>query len=1667
MSVHVLRFRPRSPGRFRGGAPSVAALHSGFLRFGLFAAVNGLPQLEFGSFHGRRIASSDGINPEGYRRPVPDDAFVRWQSSEVEYLSLSIGGTTSFLANYEGWGSLLLTSLGWAITPFCGILTSFLVLKSSLTESATHATGQILAFVVVSVIALVIVLVQQRVSVSPTACDVDLLKALLCNGSRARSEYLSANDNTDGYKKATEENTHPTAYARLLRDTQPWALLPKGYWTKWSDADYEDNKLVLQCLGMYITLIDAQPAPKPEDDIDAVDCLPGDYPTIQERYQRLLDVKSNLQWVLTGFIYRNGELYKSFDGKFQDVSAKSPHSCHFNSLMSKWKNCASCEVESSTYSCESCIYGNRKLLHSSMQFMKGTVLSCVGDAEMLYRQLGDSSLLKHDVNDITEDILQQAIAFLECSLSHFFELVSISRLADEWLLLCTSMQAIVLSLHELIKDHNCNRQPSNGATVATVVSAPTGGSVTSPLTTPVSQTAVQSTSGAHQLTNVLQLPEKRTDIPTCGCTLFTKMLECVLKLHKGQCDVALLMHNGNLALLKDKIPTFCHIRAVSLLISNYEGLMKCRSDNRCKCTAVPSRNCWFCTRYNSALDELLTWIFKDMDFLVNGDQLLYMVVSLVSCAKTTDISKPKTVLHQIKMSSSLLSGLFYRALAFGWRVMDHMPADTSFKFEKQHCDCAHGQNSQCDICVTGACKDPMCQCEKCKNSNGATTDDANECSKLINGFHYGNPCSTYTTNNGTPTLVTTAISCTCVKKSCDNILCGNTWPKALATLRTASSASDGTLNDAFCGISCLMHGICGSLCAFMKATCYPVDSSTTPSPAHSIISNLCNSSAFFDGLTECNKSVPSSNPCCKGNGDVCVNQATCSLMKSIFKKPSENSVTVSQFHCNTDGKAHCIGSFLSKYSDAPKTPSGDQQCCNILKGLGDGVERCSNSVSIISGEMSHISNDVVTIKTTADHIPTMASRINCVYGRLLDASVAFVKCARSKATKLHEYMTRVKKNQENNLSNLQRSCTAIKTNVGMLNVRSGKSVTALTLMEKRLGQNSALMTRIGEYVTELQGHIANSRTIINATRRSAYMASVKNTICRYLCSNKCVGGGVTSGGVFLLSLWIYTLLLLLLFSNCIGIDLLPCFAGLRGTLLYRIIGLLTAMIAPTIVIRGVTYLSKIPQQAGYLVNLAILIGAICAIVLSWFSQGYAYNSYMTEKFTAYSRNYRFMHPDYIDQNSETSRWSEGIRGLVRADYQSISDFWSLSDVIYSNDPYDLGLSPRFCLAPPTLYIQRFWTEARAKRYIKCAALTDAEDDFNMAFDLMSFNSLTKTQLHFLTDIEENNAVPYPVDLLWEGWTSGTLVTKGHNAMYGAKMYALDSLRMKIASQSGSCETKDLETVKRWRSFQKEQLREVAESCIDLAFVPEPPRFSVQQEALTTLLENDYLSLWENFETTDEDKDETDSDVTEDEVGTSIDAVETEVKADTEVLSSVSSNYMIYELDHLLELCQQWKAHKTSQCKVYKNGRRCIKLVSETVDSFKSFVLSCSPGTVYYDPHDVYDAYQRYRTDVAYESSDATNDKTRGDTTKSAQTMYNTSLIGHWDLRSSLDSAFDSPQSLVTLEDGACASQRNHDRSILGEWIRLSGINLRSGILGIMSDEWQPLTADVLLLRLKT
>ncbi|GFE54757.1 hypothetical protein BaOVIS_021610 [Babesia ovis] len=1428
-----------------------------------------------------------------------------WFGADRRYFSLSIPSAAKFLTHYDGWPWLILTAFGWAISPFCGILTGFMSLRASHDRTSEMATTQHGIFLVILVFVILVVKNHLLAEAQGEDCVNEVLKGEVMEVLRARSEPVTINDNED-VSAAKAGYANANLFRRLFRDSQPWNLLPPGYWDQWSESDYETNKWLTEFLLLYFKLIQAKCGTK--YDAGTLDCIEQVCISQSERYQLLLEIKDSFPWAIHDFICHYEGVLTVVDNQVtQDVVVKCG-CCIFTNLQCRWLQQTCCKVKMTKYECKNCIYGESGRLRASKQYMKGTLSSCVKDARSLSEDMQFCKLLCLSPANITSTLLQEAIDEVDWILTEYLNLLLLCAMADEWLMLCTAMKIIYRHLD--VYFHNHNKQGKH-----------------------VDESAKSCPSITQQ-----NIPQN-DDNQCRGCGLFCKLLGCICLLHEKQCAMLAMLDSCGMDELKHKLPTLCHTRAVVLLVTNYGDITY--TDDRHSLDPQMANPKWHCYSYNATLDSLLDSILGDLDDLICGEQILAAAISLVACNTTNILVEPSLNPQRIGMLAPLVSSIFHRSIMAGMGILDWvMGIDSKKEFGKYHCVCDH-KNTEC---CTGSCKNKNCgegaiKCILC--------EDNPSFSEIQNIF---DNCPTKTPECHISSACCSEKSCTDSNSAsiCGQIAggksdkCGHRVA-GCGEIISICINDEQSPKDLLNPLSGLLHSSFSNLCDFVRGVyCAKANGENC-----SVIGNICNFHNWLTVIT--NYATDDKTGCIPDNkNSKCVNKTMCELVRCVFQKNTGTSQA-----CPDDCKRMtCICCLLNTTDDHNET-----QTCTYAKSitsmsLGGIMCLVSSRCSSIKEHISCVTCNMDCVKVSVGHIKSYISDIEDIHKRAICGMMSLVKCAIMSVKLLVGCLRKIITTHDNNLDMFKSRCHRIKEKCFTLGERRANYASSLRQQRRTLSDTSSLMDNIDLLFYDLYKRTTRATMHVDTARKNARTTSMKSLICELLLevsSKKC--GSITER-LFCFSFWFNGSMVLFLFMLCIAMSILPGLGAMRAMVFHNTVGMAGSIVGPILILVGLTSLSKVPHQGVYLINIALVLGILTAITISWFCQSYAYKSYISDQFVMFYKNYRTIYPDYIDKAlKKTYLWAEGLRRLVKADFTAFWDMFAAGTMTFNKDIYNVSLPKTFVLNDTVKTgIQRLWSVDRVRQTIRSDVLESMKMNIGLFFDLVSFTLLDLRYWNFITDLDPRKRVVYPLDLVWESWIRGRVLTSGHYHLYLARMEALDIVTNEIVNNMDAAALNRTTHEKLLLTFQKQNLNEIAKKCLSLPFVPHPPLLPHQRQTLISLFVEQYQQLWSDVYVTE---DSLDTDETKGKETKKDDVVPTETKG--------------YTIPELKRYNRNWELGTLAMCRdVYSNINRCLDLVILTSKQFEDFVASCPHGTVFKSEEQFLEAYEDYCERSGYE-----------------------------------------------------------------------------------------------------
>ncbi|KAK1442857.1 hypothetical protein BgAZ_303750 [Babesia gibsoni] len=1504
-----------------------------------------------------------------------------WEGPCADYLPLTIGGTVSFILNYDNWKLLFKSALGWSLAPFCGILMSISILNASMRQTSDATTGHYVAFLVYLLSWLFVQhFERKRINFN---IDTEMLKIAL---SDELSKYKKAFAVPDGDKNFKKNNgvssRHGKLAARLLKNEQPWMLLPHGFWTKWCDEDARDNKTTLQCMEMYVKLLECKQHIENCGYPDACDVMMTQSESTELKCSLLLDIRCRMLWELTCLCNR----YEAIAASIPSMNSKCPYKsapCRFDSLLCSVQYCLGCCQGLKHYKCKNCLYRSSDILGSIMIVVKGTFDRIVARGKYLSKSLGSS--WHKDVYTFCNETMVDALRHLEECMGELFVMLLYARLMEEWLFCCRAIQMIDKCLNTIL-EYSCSRgelcehfdvcNNSSGTNCRSADSSNSSAETTECTSTQQSQIASKGS--------------KRSNVPEpCGCRLARKLFECVLMLHRKQCDAGELILQGHCDSLDKAMPNMSHVRAVALLSNSYLTLTRSAKNGSGVCSQCqsPSNNCGStCLHFDPHVDELLDELIDDLDKHEKADRLLSTIISLIASVDKSNLSKklvrPKKVTIIGKLLSELLFGSFNVALSVASAVL----GTPKFEYKRQHCCCTElsckccnkSNEKPCPQCL-GCCEGDCC--DDCKNKgccSQAESGTAGSCGACSGCSECECPCP----NLGTQPTILCCNICNCKSGCCGETSCGTTTCCKKTLVCLAKKAC------------CLIHGLSCCWVVFVKSLCCDTGNKY-------LMKNLCCFQTYIQNMKsfcQGNGGSSSTTTCCtnNGKGDTCINKNTVTLLQALFK-PVSHSGCNNQNECPNNCIWCCSLKCCCK-EEKCKCCCGEDNCRYTPKQIFNRLKCISGKYKAITCTLQCICWPTTIIENAKRCYYAYCHYICCYYEEIHCRLYTLIACAQKIACKLKKCVTAVKTKQEENYKALESCIQHLQSKIWIVGAKDKKLNAAMDAQFALMGKNSKLMDEIDEFTKTLHKKVGRTRRYIDTTKRSIYLDSLKDVLCRimYIGKDRCATPLEEWSTLFLR---IYVVWIFCLVFKGISVDLLPHFGISGHHTFYKTAGYALSIVSSYLLMSGFSTMAKLPRQAGYLINVVVMLGMVMTICFSWVLQGFAYRSYMIGQFKQYQHEYRVVYPDYA--NPPRIRCGEiydGFVSLVKADAKGISDFVYLKDVVYNSDPYGLGHSSRFNMhSTPSCNMIFRWTDKHTAYHARVDVLSRDIRDLTLFFDYIAFKMTMKHHWYFLTDVPMGRNIPYTFDLMWNAWLKGNTVTEGHQKVRDARLEALENVSNGILSECEGERRCLLNLEAKLRNFQKAQSAEMGRRCIDIQFLPDTVKFPFQRDSIVTLFEDEYRLLWDDYTRNHEDD-----------------------------VSEGPSSQQSATIEDLSQMISDWTKRTNDICKSkYGGNAYCLAIVSQLANNFDGFLKTLSDGKEFDTVEELlqfYEAYSQSPSHVEFKApcnnidgelcsllpSNAENDfslvesananqpmEVMGGRRQNAKTTFNTYLLGEW------------------------------------------------------------------------
>ncbi|KAK1938346.1 hypothetical protein X943_000434, partial [Babesia divergens] len=901
-------------------------------------------------------------------------------------------------------------------------------------------------------------------------------------------------------------------------------------------------------------------------------------------YRLLQEIKRDLLWVLSCYISRYEKLYTTVEQVVSKACELICVPCRFEKAMCCLRGCLICHKGIPHYKCENCVYANTDVLKSTIIFTKCNIRTSICKAKELCVSIGAESCFSAVPDEVDIKVLQETVTVLERYLCEMFQLLLVGRLMDEWLFLCQSMNTICVNLDFILKglcskECKAHKHPTGCENEEQNKCSNSAPSSSSPPADPAAK----------------ELPNPSN----CGCALLAKLFDCTLKLHKKQCEAADRMLKNNFPSLEESMPLLSNVRAMVMLTSKYT-LLTDRAFNNVTppACALQSDKCDpLCSQYNPQLDELLDMLLLDLDKLTNGDQILNLTISIVSCLKTNDLVEPIAPPKRSLMFGKHLSDVLLLSCTVGWKVVDLLMSPVSCDYEKYHCDCKsetctscqprHASSSECNLpCKQCSEKCCQCSCGKCNckcycdsaTSDGATTvhtcDSQTQCQCKCKGS-----CMKCCNPTECPDLEKILCELNKIETSCTSPSTDAPCSSTKSVASCASPSVPDTCKGIMKSMCCLNSGIAVTFSAIKAFLCCSKDKDSIA------VSNICNFTKYMESITKCgDKESTCIESCCsKGDKkDGCVNGNAYCAVKSLL---TSKEATVST--CTTGGtdeqccQDNCIGCTLSRCCGPNCQQTNDgTPCCLNLKAVLDHLKHISLFMLCINNDYVCFCATVCKIRCAGENVAALAICIWSTCCTIVTKLGELVKTAKDKATRLTSAMKCVNSKLDENICLFNRGIKTLTYRLGTLNARNIGYNSALNVQDQSMKNNAEIMSDLNRYANELHEQILDLSSLLCTTRCSVYMDSVRDLLCKFLFMGNGKGRGALELGSYTLFLGPYFFVMFFLLLSGLGIDLLPYMATTHSYVLYLLMGIIGALLASYSIMSGFLSLSKFPRQAG-------------------------------------------------------------------------------------------------------------------------------------------------------------------------------------------------------------------------------------------------------------------------------------------------------------------------------------------------------------------------------------------------------------------------------------------------------------------------------------------------------
>ncbi|GIX64289.1 cytosol aminopeptidase catalytic domain containing family protein [Babesia caballi] len=1117
--------------------------------------------------------------------------------------------------------------------------------------------------------------------------------------------------------------------------------------------------------------------------------------------------------------------------------------------------------------------------------MGARLINCVRSANSLISDIRKSPALSEDLDDVS---MHQAADALDKFFLQFLVLLTCFRVVEGWIVLCKCMDKVLKGCAEVVKAWKEKRRCS-------------------------------SASLSHGDAKGLSI---------CGCVCLIKLADCCKTLHEKQCEIVEEILNSSPS-TNHPMPSVAHTRSLTLLVYCFGAVMKSKlasESGDCKCKQSTKRvdQC-DCCRYSGRLFDLLSRWLRDVSSMGFGDTLLRETIELFSYVVSPDTTNnnetyPNVMqrLHKFvgvsrstAMQAYKLRGSTNTTTDVDHQVGNFINVGPGLKEVPQFC-CTCEQK-----CTQDSCYCYLMECEYSKNNDKCSLEILTKLHTLKDAAKLENIKQCLTNMSGT------------LKSVSDK-------------LKGASSAAQ---KDLYC-----VDGTVSKVKSFFEKSIG--DDSHTTASGHSGKAMFCSVACtnkqlavflLYNCNSAANNHVSTSDNCASGSGAASTSHQACSGdLCGKCADPNCKSLycTISRLTCtlygNGTAEQHQTQCNCTKKDSTNSCCCGTNSLCSILCECSSKLDELKKKLGDNAGlvtEVQHTCDKVSDVKMEMGEI-TKCLKVFAAecqyYEEHLDSTQATIYYLfREEIDHIRDLQKFLDENCEAYEAAVS-SMTKVVSSTAALSSQHQRDVFFLDTEVDKVTKN---VNATCDRATSIQDELAKCMAGLDAEKRSIVMAPKTYQPLVHRNSEKRLPLGIST---LKESMWYFDMLWMFCFGFCL---LYSWYYSSSKSWLYHTARNFIVLLA----IKGIMTLNSyllvlcgFRRHQSYLINIALFIGFLIAICMSWVSQWWNYTLFLRENCKPIEHWFRFVYPNTMASTGSGSlTWFRGIVSLMSADFNYLKSLLtSASFEGYHYNPFGTIFDDYFRLQNrPIGYLgacdwNSFNTELRQDLIVAAK-----KGKLQCLLDYLAFKSASEVDWSFLFGATTFNIDKFPTDLLWAAWNMHEKLTLercvSYSLLEAAYTRVYNSIKAVVDSANGDDEQLPLVL----DDFDTEQRNYLAYNAISVPNFTDLQGTAGQMDSLFKFFEDDFKQEWYDYysyisSTTD--------DVPDTREGTST--------------SSDADKTMIIDRTKLEEAVETWRTKRTDACEnIYGGSAVCHRLVTSTVAMLERYLSELRQTGKAYSP----------------------------------------------------------------------------------------------------------------------